>query len=274
MIVTSTWRGPFRDHQVFFPTTTELRALATACRPYEVFRSPHVVGTIDAIRTRIIDRSTTSCLDLTLPADTLLKNMSAKSCRYEIRRAEKLGDRLSFRTTDPTVRADYFELYNKFVEWKGYTKPITARRYERYLQIGDVMVAYLDGVPVAGHLLVADPDASRVRLVFSASARFDDGGPAERVGPVNRWLHWREMLHYRDAGYATYDFGGGSTSSSIGRFKLSFGGVIEEGHSVAVEGSLVRGPVRGVEAVQLFARRRRARAKAAETMTATPPTSL
>ena len=38
-----------------------------------------------------------------LPVDTLLQNMSAKSCRYEIRRAEKLGDRLSFRTTDPTV---------------------------------------------------------------------------------------------------------------------------------------------------------------------------
>ena len=174
--------------------------------------------------------------------------------------------------TEPS-RADFFELYNKFVEWKGYTKPISARRYERYLQIGDVMVAYLDGVPVAGHLLVADPEASRVRLVFSASARFDEGGPAERVGPVNRWLHWREMLHYRDAGYATYDFGGGSTSSSIGRFKLSFGGVIEEGHVVTVEGSLVRGPVRGVEALQLFARRRRARAKA-QAVSATPPASL
>ena len=79
---------------------------------------------------------------------------------------------------------------------------------------------------------------------------------------MNRWLHWREMLHYRDAGYATYDFGGGSSSSSIGRFKLSFGGVIEEGHSVAVEGSLVRGPVRSVEALQLLTRRRRAKAKA------------
>ena len=121
-------------------------------------------------------------------------------------------------------------------------------------------VAYLDGVAVAGHLLVADERRQRVRLVFSASARFDEGGLAERVGPVNRWLHWREMLHYRDAGFATYDFGGGSSSSSIGRFKLSFGGVMEEGHSVVVEGSLVRGPVRSVEALQRFARRRRARA--------------
>ena len=168
--MTSAWRGPFRDHQVFFPSSTQLRALAAACRPNEVFRSPHVVGTIDATRTRIVDRSVTSCLDLSLPVDGLLQNMSAKSCRYEIRRAKKLGDRLEFRTNDRTADADYLTLYNKFVEWKGYTRPISARRYQRYLQIGDVTVAYLDGVPVTGHLLVADQEASRVRLVFSASA--------------------------------------------------------------------------------------------------------
>jgi lipid II:glycine glycyltransferase (peptidoglycan interpeptide bridge formation enzyme) len=271
--MTTEWRGPFRDHHVFFPTNAQLRALAAACRPYEVFRSPHVVGTIDPVRTRIVSPSVTSCIDLTLPVDTLLRNMSAKSCRYEIRRAEKLADRLEFRTGGTAVEADYLDLYNKFVEWKGYTKPISTRRYQRYLQIGEVTVAYLDGVAVAGHLLIADKDASRVRLIFSASARFEEGELPERVGPLNRWLHWREMLHYREAGFATYDFGGGSPTSSIGRFKLSFGGAMEEGHFVVVEGALVRGPVRSIEALQRLARRRRAKAKA-DTVSATPPTSL
>jgi Acetyltransferase (GNAT) domain len=272
VIMTTAWRGPFRDHMLYFASSTQLRALGAACRSYEVFRSDHVVGTIDAPRTRIVGRSATSCIDLGSPVDTLLRNMAAKSCRYEIRHAEKLGDRLTFRINDDAVRADFFGLYNRFVDWKGYTTPITARRYRRYLQIADVTVAYLDGIPTAGHLLVADQDAGRVRLVFSASARFDQGA-RERVGPVNRWLHWQEMLHYRDVGVATYDFGGGTSSSSIGRFKLSFGGVMEEGHSVAVEGSLVRVPVRGVEALQQLARRRRARAANPAT-SATPPTSL
>jgi len=234
-----------------------------------MFRSPHVVGAVDAPRTRIVGRTVTSCIDLTASVDELLHNMAAKSCRYEVRRAEKLGDRLRFRTNDDAVRGDFFTLYNQFVEWKGYTKPITARRYHRYLQVGDVTVAYLDGVPVAGHLLVADHDVGRVRLVFSASARFAEGEAAERAGPVNRWLHWQEFLHYREAGLATYDFGGGSSKSSIGRFKLSFGGEMEEGHCVAVEGTLVRGPLRSMEAVQHFARRYRARASQA----AAPPMS-
>jgi hypothetical protein len=72
--------------------------------------------------------------------------------------------------------------------------------------------------------------------VISASVRLEEGPHRASVSAVNRWLHWQEMLRYRDAGIATYDFGGVSPTSASAHFKLSFGGVLDEGRNVVVAG--------------------------------------
>src|SRR5262249_9801550 len=160
-------------------------------------------------------------VDLTPTPEAILNAMDAKSCRYDIRRAAKLGARLRMhRGLD--AREDFFQLYNAFVTWKGYTKPITRRRVRHYLESGTVFVASVDSEPVAAHLVTIDPHGSRGRLIFSASARFAEGELGKLASPVNRWLHWEEMQALRADGIRTYDFGGGASDSSIGRFKLSF----------------------------------------------------
>ena len=139
--------------------------------------------------------------------------MDAKSCRYEIRRADKLGDRLRMDRGGPRARDDFFRLYNDFVAWKGYAKPMTPRRLGEYLEVSDAFVAYVDDVPLAAHLVGVDRSgAGRVRLIFSASARFIDGEMGKLASPVNRWLHWQELQRYQSEGIATYDFGGGTNS--------------------------------------------------------------
>jgi hypothetical protein len=99
-----------------------------------------------------------------------------------------------------------------------------------------VFVAYLDDEPIVGHVLVVDALSGRTRLVFSASVRLEAGPHRASVSAVNRWLHWREMCEYRDAGIETYDFGGVSPTSARAHFKLSFGGALDEGRNVVVAG--------------------------------------
>jgi hypothetical protein len=252
-------RGPFKDSLVLFPTAEEVERLVAGCGPTELVRVRHALGSTVPSGAAARGDSATSCIDLTRTMDDVYQDMDPKSCRYEVRRAAKLGDRLTMTRGGDRGRADFFRLYNEFVTWKGYAKPMTRRRYEEYLTVSDVLVAYVDDVPVAAHLIGVDDHAWRVRLLFSASARFADGDLGRLASPVNRWLHWQEMQLYASDGVAVYDFGGGTSKSSIGRFKLSFGGRAESGSDMVVAGALVRAPLRvfdGIAAARGDLRRR------------------
>ncbi len=121
---------------------------------------------------------------------------------------------------------------------------MTPYRLQRYLRSSDLFVAYLDGEPLSGHLVVRDETRRRIRLHYSASGRHHGGERAKLSGAVNRYLHWQEILFYRSAGFLVYDFGGfiedQNGPSSVGYFKLSFGGYREDGWSADVWGSVAR----------------------------------
>jgi hypothetical protein len=242
VIEVTSWRGPVRDHLVFFAEPDEIKALATRRRPNDIFRVVHTLGTIDVPGARYVRESGTFCLDLRAQLDDLYRGMDAKSCRYEIRRADKLGARLELRRNEMRAESDFLSLYNDFVIRKGHIGKMGMRRYRQYSRVADVIVAYVDGTPIVGHLVVRDPDSARVRLVFSASVRLQDGPLKTLCGPVNRWLHWQELSIYRSESYVTYDFGGAvNPGGRIARFKRGFGGMLEIGQDVIVADSLVRG---------------------------------
>ena len=50
------------------------------------------------------------------------------------------------------------------------------------------------------------------------------------VGRANRWLHWRDMLGFKEMGLASYDWGGMfddesiAGQASVNNFKREFGG--------------------------------------------------
>jgi len=255
MIVVDAWRGPFRDHLVFFADGDAVLELARACRPHELFRIRHALAVTRVERARHVGVGYTSCIDLRPDPDAIYHGMDAKSCRYEVRRAAKLGDRLVLRRNDVRSIDDFRPLFNDLIARTRYTRPLTARRYEQYRRFSDVFVAYVDDSPVAGHLVVRDPEAGRTRLVFSVSARFVEGPLRAISAPVNRWLHWQEMLAYREEGYSIYDFGGVNPDSPIGRFKLSFGGGVEQGTNLVLAGALA-GPALGLAETALERRRR------------------
>jgi Acetyltransferase (GNAT) domain len=242
------WVGPLRDHLVFCADGTDVAELARDCRPYDLYRIRHALGVPPSQPATRLRESVTSVVDLTQEPDSILGGMDAKSCRYEIRRAEKLGERLTLRRNDGAAARDFRRLLEGLIAHTRHVRPPSRRRYEQYRAVSDIAVAYVDGTPVAGHLVVRDPGARRTRLVFSASVRHEPGALQKLSGPVNRWLHWQELLLYREEGYGAYDFGGVNPQSPIGRFKLSFGGEMERGTNVVLAGSLALGPFRLLDA--------------------------
>ena len=61
---------------------------------------------------------------------------------------------------------------------------------------------------------------------------------AEGLGNLNRLLHWRNMLSYKEEGFDTYDWGGISDDRTDGRvrFKTSFGGAVVEEYTYLCAG--------------------------------------
>jgi lipid II:glycine glycyltransferase (peptidoglycan interpeptide bridge formation enzyme) len=82
------------------------------------------------------------------------------------------------------------------------------------------------------HAYVADRDASRIRLLYSASHFRGTEDTEERnlVGRANRFLHWSEIQSAQEAGFELYDLGGlpinhnDPAKNAIARFKSEFGG--------------------------------------------------
>lgn len=232
------WVVDFR--LVFFPDESELQQLLQFLPPNGILRVRQ--ATIDRLNgPKPVQRSVfrTSCIDLTKTLETLYGEMDAKSCRYEIRKAEKIQARIETRRNDGIACEDFLKLYNRFVSLKGHTHPLSRRRFQEYVKVSDVFVIYLDGRPMCGHLLVRDDTVKRSRLIFSASGRLERGEDSRLSGALNRYLHWHEFQTYKRKGFVLYDFGGiGDGSGSIGKFKLSFGGFRVQDYSYVFAGAL------------------------------------
>lgn len=245
---------------MFFADLGESRRIVERVAPNEVVRLRHALADLRSLGLRApVSETRTPRIDLTRDPDALLADMN-KTCRRHIRLAERMRDRIAIEAGEGAAR-DFLGLYNRFVSWKGYTHPMSRRRYRDYRAVSDVLVAYLDGEPFVGHVNMRDEQTRRVRMTFSASDRGDDQERRRLAAWVNRYLHWHEFLRYKDNGFEVYDFGGvGDGTGSLDRFKLSFGGEVEAGQACVVAGSLTRLPVAVFERVARV-RRRLARAR-------------
>jgi hypothetical protein len=223
---------------VFFPTDQALAELTERSKPTQMAR---LFWTATELRNanRVVrhERSATVCVDLSATVETLSKGI-AKNTRYEIRQAEKLGDRIRIERNGPKLTKEFLALFNDFVRSKPEVSPINQRSLTRYEGHADIFMAYLDDNPVCGHVLLRDIEIGRARLLYSASRRFDDRETARLSGTLNRYLHWHEICDYRKEGFSTYDLGGikENKADGITQFKMSFGGKVVKEHTYLCAG--------------------------------------
>jgi Acetyltransferase (GNAT) domain len=186
----------------------------------------------------------TLLVDLQRPLADIYKGL-IDNARIRIHKAEKLGARLTLRRYSGGLDEDglvpqFVELYNDVLRGKpSQAALISVARGYNLFPSADLLMAYLDGRLICGHLNLIDRETSIARLLHSANKRFDDPATARLAGIVNVYLHWHELERYREEGLASYDFGTiGQVEDGVGvnRFKMQFGGNIVREHHYLLAG--------------------------------------
>src|SRR6266480_1024863 len=184
--------------------------------------------------TPIADAKTTPFLtmvtDLSVTEDAITERFG-KDCRYKIRRAEtKDGLRMEF-LTDPESRLDEFcEFYDAFARQKALGPSdrqwLLAACKARQLALSS---ASQNAETLVWHAYLISGKAAWLQFTGSCFRNRENDYRA-LVGRANRWLHWKEMLRFKEMGIDRYDWGGLFEDESvpenagINRFKKDFGG--------------------------------------------------
>ena len=171
--------------------------------------------------------------DLTEDAEAILSHFT-KNCRYEVRRAERERVECSYLYGKEITHDDiaqFVDFFEDFWQSKGvnYAEKEKCRALiEQYAAAGAFAItkATVDGKILVYHTYIVDEE--RARLYQSASQfRVDETISSNVVGFANRYLHYQDMLWFKEFGKKQYDWGGAGTGEeveSITKFKESFGG--------------------------------------------------
>lgn len=177
----------------------------------------------------------TVLVDLRLRPEEILNGMS-KTTRQEIRRAERESSDFMIEFLLPADRAalvSFCDFYDEFAKVKGLPS-CNRSRLSGMCDAGALALSRVrasDGSDIVWHCYVTS--GSNTRLVHSCSLfRVADKAAQNQISRCNRYLHWTDMLRFREAGFETYDLGGwysGKTDEEklkINAFKESFGGQV------------------------------------------------
>ena len=163
--------------------------------------------------------------DLTISEEELFRKCSA-TVRNEIKRAEREGVIFSYNTSIER----FVPFFNNFARIKG-LKQIQDSKLKAYGKYLVITEAAIDNNVLASHSYIIDEESGRVRLYQSATQRFSEDLDYNLIGRANKYLHYRDMLKFKEMNFSVYDWGGiahDTTDSSllgINKFKKSFGGV-------------------------------------------------
>lgn len=253
---------------VFFPSEATVAQATTSLATTRTVRLFHTSVAIEDAPCVIKREDTlTTLIDLSSSIDELRKHI-AKATLQGIRYAEKAEDRVVVQSAGNSPE-QFLDLFNGFAGMKrSGVAPIAMATLEHYLKLGDLFMAYLDGAPICGHVLLVDRELRRVRLMLSASRRLESPALSRIAGETNKMMHWREICHYREQGFATYDFGGirNDPNDGITKFKCAFGGTTHREYTYLCAGApalarLAQAAIRNAQIV--FQRRFRRRAEEA-----------
>ncbi|HJU09705.1 MAG TPA: hypothetical protein VJ728_02450 [Candidatus Binataceae bacterium] len=214
-----------RYRKVYLPSEAQLAELVNNLGPLDIVRAfwPAAVVT-DHIRPIVETESKTTIVDLSKGLEAIWTGIHS-SCRYKIRRAEKIRDRFEIEVNTDTARKDFLPFYNKFVRNKGNLPRLKPHQYNEFLSHADIFMLYFEELPTCGRLVLRDEESRTALMSQSVTRRLDPGTDTITVGLLNRYLYWHEMKTYQAAGIEKYDFGGvGQRNPSLAQFKLSFGG--------------------------------------------------
>lgn len=177
----------------------------------------------------------TKVIDLISTPDELLAQFK-KNTKYEIKRAEKDGVRFEI---EGNVES-YLSFYNAFAKSKkNYKEVPLLKKSDIECLTGNLIItkAVFENETLVMHSYLIDKYIKRARLLNTSSLfRYENNIQKKGlIGRANRFLHFQDMVYFRNEGFKIYDMGGyayntnDSEKKRISEFKDSFGGeLIEE----------------------------------------------
>jgi len=178
--------------------------------------------------------------DLDASADAIADSFS-KDCRYKIRRADTKDGLAMEWISDPAPRLEEFrEFFDAFARQKAHEpcdlQWLEAARDARQLVFTN---ASREGEALVWHAYLISGKSAWLQYTGSCF-RDKQNDYRALVGRANRWLHWKDMLHFKHSGMARYDWGGlfedesSPERAGINAFKRSFGGRVERTYKCMV----------------------------------------
>jgi hypothetical protein len=184
---------------VFFANADSLDRIVKRLKPTEMARLLHTNKGLDGSRFVVKrERTFTVCNDLRQPLETLWKSFAPYN-RAEIRKAERLVERVRITRNEPAGSDDFIAVYNDFARLKDGVWPISARLLNRYDGFADRLVLYLDEQPMVVNLVLRDGESGRVDVEAPIAAHVKGRDLIVFQQPVDRG-----RMHLQVSGHFTH----------------------------------------------------------------------
>ncbi len=171
--------------------------------------------------------------DLSLASEDILASFT-KTIKNEINRSEREMVKCAQYTSQELLSQDqivssFGQMYSEMYQEKGIEgKKIYMPELKSYIDENVLMIscAMINEVPVVFHSYIYNKN--KCRLLHSCSQfRVEDNSMRNAIGRANKYLHWKDMLWFKEKSVSSYDWGGLTSIDSpngIDTFKMSFGG--------------------------------------------------
>jgi hypothetical protein len=182
--------------------------------------------------------------DLSVDDGTIMASFGSTN-RYKVKRADsKDGLNAEFMPQPKAHLEEFCRFYDAFAQQKtleaSYRRGLLASWSAGKLVL---TAASREGERIVWHAYIRS--GTSAALLHSASHfRGKDSAGRALVGRANRWLHWRDMLAFKEAGVVSYDWGGMfedesvPEQASINAFKREFGGRAHRAYDCAMPVSI------------------------------------
>ncbi len=161
-----------------------------------------------------------------------------KTCRYEIRRAEKEGVIINVYQDKHEciangVISEFQKVYNEMFKIKNLKYCFNKSLVLAGMEAKQIVITRgslpQDSSCVVYHAYLADGNSAE--LMYSVSSLWEDNDKEKTnaIGRINKNLHWKDMLWFKEHGYSRYEWGGISNPhepAGRDRFKAEFGGEV------------------------------------------------
>jgi hypothetical protein len=178
----------------------------------------------------------TTSIDLTQSLDNI-----KGGCKRKLRGYINKGSRTDFQhkilnISDSEIQEKILAEYDIFSKQKG-LESIDKIWFVACCNSSHMMATqiFFENKPLITHIYLKDNERTRLQFSFHHVLTVNKyNGQFQSL--ANRYLHWLDIIYFKEKGLNIYDFGGIPIKSmaSLREFKLSFGGIIEEQYSFIV----------------------------------------